>query len=214
MGKGRFHGATEKRGGKIEAADGGTLFLMRYQSLTLTSGKLLRFLQEKSTARLEAARWLRQMWESSARRTRILAYASRTALSGKTSITGSCHWNKGAAAQDAQGGYPVLARHFLKESVKAFELRRKISQKMLKSIGSLRLPAMSGNSKTWWKRPPFFHARVSSRDATFSAMSIIRSRSRSFLRTSWTVLSGRWRNSRSPTFTGRSYPRSKRLSSA
>jgi len=125
--KGAFTGATEKRGGKIEAADGGTLFLDEISELNIDlQAKLLRFLQGKEYSPLGSSKVIK----------------ADVRIIGATNQDLGVRVRNGAFREDLYYRFNVieikapplrtrkedilsLARHFLKESVKAFELRPK-----------------------------------------------------------------------------------------
>ena len=125
--KGAFTGATEKRGGKIEAADGGTLFLDEISELNIDlQAKLLRFLQEKEYSPLGSSKVIK----------------ADVRIIGATNQDLGVRVKNGTFREDLYYRFNVieikapplrtrkedilsLARHFLKESVKAFELRPK-----------------------------------------------------------------------------------------
>jgi two-component system, NtrC family, nitrogen regulation response regulator GlnG len=122
--KGAFTGANEKRTGKIEAADGGTLFLDEISELGIDlQAKLLRFMQEKEYSRLGSSKVIKADVRIIGATNRDLAEqvkngAFREDLFYRFNVIGITAPPLRARKEDI----PALARHFLKESVRAFDL--------------------------------------------------------------------------------------------
>ncbi len=122
--KGAFTGATDKRSGKIEAAGGGTLFLDEISELDIDlQAKLLRFLQDKEYSPLGSSKVIKAD-------VRIIGATNKDL--GERVKTGAFREDlyyrfnvieiKVPPLRSRREDILSLARHFLKESVKAFEL--------------------------------------------------------------------------------------------
>jgi two-component system nitrogen regulation response regulator GlnG len=122
--KGAFTGASEKRAGKIEAADGGTLFLDEISELNIElQAKLLRFLQDKEYSPLGSSKVVKADVRiigatNQDLAERVKAGAFRDDLYYRFNVIEI----KAPPLRQRKEDVLALARHFLKESVKAFEL--------------------------------------------------------------------------------------------
>ena len=93
--KGAFTGAIAQKKGKLEIADGGTVFLDEIGELSpALQAKLLRVLQEREFERVGGTRRSRSTSGSSPPPTAISSRRSQPARSARTSTTGStsCRW--------------------------------------------------------------------------------------------------------------------------
>jgi two-component system nitrogen regulation response regulator GlnG len=122
--KGAFTGASEKTSGKIQAADGGTLFLDEISELNIDlQAKLLRFLQDKEYSPLGSSKIIKAD-------VRIIGATNKDLMSciknGQFREDLYYRFNvieiRIPPLRDRKDDIVTLARHFLKESVKAFEL--------------------------------------------------------------------------------------------
>jgi two-component system nitrogen regulation response regulator GlnG len=122
--KGAFTGASEKTAGKIQAADGGTLFLDEISELDIDlQAKLLRFLQEKEYSPLGSSKIIKTDVRIIGATNKDLKLCVKNGLFREDLYY---RFNvieiRIPPLRDRKDDIIPLARHFLKESVKAFEL--------------------------------------------------------------------------------------------
>jgi len=122
--KGAFTGASEKTAGKIQAADGGTLFLDEISELDIDlQAKLLRFLQEKEYSPLGSSKIIKADVRIIGATNKDLKVCVKNGLFREDLYY---RFNvieiRIPPLRDRKDDITPLARHFLKESVKAFEL--------------------------------------------------------------------------------------------
>ncbi len=124
MGAGAFTGAVEKAEGKIRAADGGTLFLDEISELDVElQAKLLRFLQDREYSQLGSNKVIKAD-------VRIIGATNRDLKEcvGRGLFREDLYYRfnvieiKLPLLRERKEDILPLARHFLKESIKAFEL--------------------------------------------------------------------------------------------
>ena len=125
--KGAFTGAAEKTAGKIQAADGGTLFLDEISELDIDlQAKLLRFLQEREYSPLGSNKIIKADVRIIGATNRDLMECVRNGLFREDLYY---RFNvieiKLPPLRERKEDIILLSRHFLKESVRAFELPQK-----------------------------------------------------------------------------------------
>jgi two-component system nitrogen regulation response regulator GlnG len=125
--KGAFTGAVERTAGKIKAADGGTLFLDEISELDIDlQAKLLRFLQEQEYSPLGSNKVIKAD-------VRIIGASNKDLKSclKEGTFREDLYYRfnvieiKLPPLRERREDIPVLAHHFLQESVKAFNLAPK-----------------------------------------------------------------------------------------
>ncbi len=125
--KGAFTGASERTAGKIQAADGGTLFLDEISELNIDlQAKLLRFLQEKEYSPLGSSKIIKADVRIIGATNKDLKACVKNGL-----FREDLYYRFNVIEiwipplRDRKDDIIQLARHFLKESVKNFELSPK-----------------------------------------------------------------------------------------
>jgi DNA-binding NtrC family response regulator len=122
--KGAFTGAVQKTDGKIQAADGGTLFLNEISELDADlQAKLLRFLQEQEYCRLGSNKAIKSNVRIMGATTKDLKECVTCGFFREDLY---CKLNviemKLPPLRERKDDILPLARHFLNESIKVFEL--------------------------------------------------------------------------------------------
>ena len=112
--KGAFTGATQLKKGKVELAQGGTVFLDEVGDMALElQAKLLRFLQEREIERVGGIRTIPVDTASSPRPIATWSRPCAPAASARICITASMSWPSRCPLRQRQDDIPALAHFYL-----------------------------------------------------------------------------------------------------